>query len=1488
MADDALNPSASARLSALEQELRALRAELKGEFSRLEQQATAERQRRVREEPRARVREEARGRRPVEAGVTDEEAPRYQRGTRVIEQQTKATRELEQAQRAANAEVRRGRSILPPGQFGGQRPTLVPGPPGGPVAPRGRPTEGYAAVRQAEAQATVREAAALGTLDQALARDVSTRGVAMQQLRRHGALTSEFFAALGRGEVTLAELRYQMGITIAKFSGWIAAGAAVFGVVDTVRELGRGAIDASAGVNQLQRYVQGVNTDRAREQLLSLSREFNVPIAEAANAFAQMGQIFHNQDDAFQGARAALFGVKTGQLAVGDSTRFLIGIMNGLQIPASQAELTYDRLNQAQNRFGVSIRDAAAGVAKAGGAWHAAGGQYAYLLSLITTGQRVTGRSGENIGTALQRSAEGIFRRPINRQILRDFGIDTAQSVDQIYEQAFRLVESKKVTGRRITKLATGLSTPQYAPIISAALQNADLFREVQHQLAPGQARGSASRELRTQLQSVREELSKVPNTLQRIGGELGRGPYLAPLAEMLKLLTTALSTTEDLLRAFNSLPAPIKDAVVWGGELVLLMRLMRRFNVGERFGVLGGGPGRAGVRASAADRAATLTTAADRAYIDAANAREQQRIAARQVVLADERYGTESDAAAAAREAEKRSATAVVEAELRYAATVDELALAREAQRIAVTAMRAGATAEEAAALSGTPYVAPGARGSTAAASAEATVRAEREAEAAVAGRRGFTDANSSRIGRAADRALTGVYVGAQRLEGAFGRAGAGALGMAGRFAASLGPLDAFFAAIIAIPLLVEAAKSAAEKDTRERERFAREPRTERERGTRLREGLAAQRRVDRGETRGSWLLELARGAGYESPDVQAARDADTLLTTLQYQNRYIAQRNAGRGPLANRPIPNLSTAQIRHHAGLVAQRFREHQITLEEANRQLDLSIKDVNQSTGTRAQKVLARVDLKRLKASLDNSRHNLREMLDALDLKDFQKAMQDDLTAVQVYDQQFGRIRGPRLKEIGVGYRTALRRFQRAPTIDNANRLDAARKALDGVGQQITQDLEDSLKYATTPAQQQRAIDRALHEARRLPRGRQRSHLIRDILDRAPGLITQALEDQLKYAETAVESQRAIDTALARARALPPSMKRSHLIRDIQNRDYEQYRTNVEASYALAEARTSSEAEANALELRKVNLLIARARADHADQATLAGLYLQRRQVEAQAAQDAINISNLRSQLSHAGIPSYDAVGQAEGAHADALNNLREILAHRSALGKDFLAMYLQAQINVRQTAQAVQEAARQQAVDLQNSIYELEASRTENPVKLARIAEQRDRYAIRMARTPTERNLALAQYNRDKRATRDAIAQERLDEIEFEASIGKLTSNQEIVALKNLLHTVKMSKEARRRLRTQIYQLQHANDGNLAEIGVGNIKLPTVYEIRRAMRDGGRTLTHHVSVQQNNRINVQVAKGADVDAIFDALERNAGTTVQAAGRSSGVM
>lgn len=1423
----------------------------------------------------------------------------------------------------------------------------------GEIRARGLATDQLAARQRALTAAEQESINAERTMAQVMAQNSAATA-------RSGALTNEFVDAAKRGEVTVRELGNEVVGTIAKFGGWIVAGSAVYFAFNALTAVKKGAIDASSGVNELQRVVNNVNSGEAQEGFRRLAEEFNVPITTAADAVYEMGKVFNNQNDAFEAAKQVLYAVKIGELDTAAASRYLISIINGFHLPASQMAKVLDQVNQAQNNFGVGTEDVLSGVAKAAGTFHQASGplkkygeDYNYLLALITTGVKVTGQTGATIGTAIARSPN-FLRRPSNQEILRQFGIDPNGPIETVYNEAFKKV--KDLSGKQVQELAAGLAGPQYgARVFTGILSNYDEFQKVLKDTSPAKSQGSAQRELQRQLGGVDEQIGRLGVSLERLGAELAKSHFFDSLGLGLQTLNSMLDVVNALAEDFGKLPEPAQQLLAYLIQVSLLMKTLRRLNLGES---IAGGPGaqpgaaRGGLAALFGyNSPQAFARQTRKAFINEAEALEKERArlggqlyrgqrkeslafggasaANQELQAAVGQYGPLSpEAQAAQQKANAAAAEATAARQRNLSLAYDEQAaterLAAVQNSIAATrgrvlgGLNTEATIAEAERL-GYPVPAGFTKGSTArpirlgmeptpsqlkeletlkALQERGLVPPAVESEAgAVAG---VTGATAGRV-TALSTKLGGVRGALGSLGGAFGNL----LSKAGTLA-----FGAFTISFIADEL-VQIAESVGD------------------------EFEQAGRSVDSSKARLDRLRSARQGA-------KAGSNFKERLTDVFTEQADI-------GPIS---VPTLglgstfglntgpSTTQLRQEVEGQEQHNIEAIIALQKKQRakgqyvpfryipEIVHDIERVKKSGKSRAEinDALDKYE-KELQTSADSPHHNaelkhaqqllqqsqadsasnksLVEKLQVLTSEQITQRLDAALALVggstgAAYDPNYA-------KKAALIYQAVVQKIGKSTDSESLKELAQARQSyFEGIEQGIQGELQYQLDLAQSPADRRRAYAGAFARFQQFSRSsgveaKKQEQLVRQLKDRRSRLLAQEenvtpQEEHTGAAEDVTKKVKELDKQIGleteKLKELKDSeTQKARFIRDIVAKlRQQQFEANEAYRQAQEGAREALTADPILQAQEKIKYL-----GNEIDQAIkvygresqqVLQLITEQRQARQQLVQNQLSIIQSRGGLESAGI--LEQVPKEKAALYGAnglLAQLRYAQAHRNQFDPKTI-IDLEAQVKEAQAQLAfdvVQEAT--QLADARYGIREARAQYASDPVLAAKLAVEKAKYDVEHAQTPLEKLNAQQTYIQALGSKRDAVAQARLESITFEANIQKITSQEEIEQLENLLRTYKLSLTMRRQIREQIHSLksQLSSEGEAFNLNVGDFALPTAYDIRRAVLGGsGR----QVSVTQTNHFNIENHSN-DPSVVGKAIGHALGGAAESAARSAGV-
>lgn len=1417
----------------------------------------------------------------------------------------------------------------------GTGPTAYPSPGAGGVS--GRLVDAEAARRHAEAMKASGAAAEGATKRQAgfsnaLRQNVVAHGAAGQALRTHGALTTEFFSALKRGETTLGEVRYQTAATTAKFAGWTLAAVAVYGMVGAFAAVGKGAIDVNTQISQLKRYLgNGLDTSLARNQLVELSEEFNLPIDEVGTAFAKMSQIFHTQSSAFSATKVALQAVTIGELNAADATRYLTAIQQGAGLKASELQTVFDQVNYAQNKYGVSTRDTVAGVAKATGAWKTAGGSLRQLLALITIAKKYSGRTGEEIGTAFQRSAADIYRRPKNQKQLREFGIDPKQDISKIYHQALDKVQRGDIKGKDLNKLAAALGTPNQAPKIVAALRHAKEVDKAEEAYGKkGRIADTRKKELEAFLHSAQQQIQRVGTEFGAIGAQFGDSGFAEPFKLALVSLNLSLHVAVQLLEVFNGLPTGLRKSAAILVEAAVAMRVLSRLGVGGRIG---------------------LPTGAVQAR---ANAREPVAFADKQVNSAREQRS-----AALYRQQVATGAAGVPAASLAEQKAAQDAVIVAERELAVATTLAAEATTAYAATVRQTSRPLLGGKNLRNAEAAAAAARNDAAVAAPGAGRYESAGQRARNLEREGRGRLTQFGIPAASSTGAAEGAATKEAGKkAGATAAAAGRASFLsrFTSFLTNPMvliggflasvLIEAAVEQAHKSAADIDNLKAGPDTideeNRLRARKHKEGLlpGVQKFLAAGSVIpgpvapvarfGAGIIsfynkhidkveetnhEIDRGVRRANLRLQQERDAKagrhrtfTPPPDLpEYLERsvkgpidgdYKGKPYAARGQYGDRVLRDAKAAvdaqKTRRKSRAATQR------ELDRLEEEADSAKFDERRDKkghligpSQRQQQLALQLKIRRMRERLGPGEgKSLADILDNLSLEKFQKRMGEDADAISTYLEQTGHLTG--VKGFGVDAKTdlqggvnkALRDVRKNPTVKNIKELATMKQETDKVFAAISKSLDDDLKLAAgDPAAAARAFDRAGGQIGKAPAvsSKQRRLALQEKVDKQVAFYAKELDDDLKLATSPEGRASAFARAAAGIRHLPRGRQRDLAERERRDKQFNAFKEDLDASLALGQARTPDAGRDAQLAISAARAELAQARKLGQDKKAIQSALQKLFEAYRQAAEAKVGL--IESQGAIAIARQTTDTGRASAQLQADSNVLRAMKAS---------GQYSQTELN-NQIAKvigdrvALADALHEQAKDLADSILDLQSSRTEDPVKLADFEYKRALNNLKFAKTPAERNHARAEVNRTRRNARNVRQQEGFDDLQFEYDMGKLERSAYISRLQAYLKTIKGNRELKRQIQRTIKQLQdeQSGDRDSFELNVADIRIPTVYDVRRGLGAPRRT-GNNVAYTNAPTVNVTVNDPAAAENVYAAIDRTSNAGVRQAARAAGAL
>lgn len=1348
-------------------------------------------------------------------------------------------------------------------------------------------------------------------------------------MRQGGALTNDFIESAKRGEVTLGQLGAQMTATTAKFGGWILAGGAIYFAFNALSKLKAGAIDATSGVTQMSRVIHNLNFGTATREVSELSEHFNLPVAEVTETAFQMGKAYHDQASALLATKSALYAIKVGEIDAGTATRFLISIIQGFHLPASAMKGLFDELLAAQKNYAIDLPTLMQGVGKAGGAWRLAGGDVRGLIALITTLQHVSGQTGTQIGTALQRSPKFI-EMPKNQNILEQFGINPSltakHSIEDVYKEAIDAAQGKSGDVQR--QIAEGLFGPKFGARVGAfMLQNKKLQKEVFGTLV--HSPGTAEKQLEITLAKTSERIKEMGVSLENLGVKLAAGHLLDTFGLILLVLNHSLNIVNALVGAFDNLPEPIRSALAYLIQASLVIRLMSRFNVGQS---IAGGRGATptGVRAGAAGlfgygSQTALAKNARESLLEEEKLRQEKLYSTE----AQKRAELQNRGFAANRQAQAESRMMVATAgSPQYAAAAKQAEVARgqvaaSFARLtvlgddeALAAKQLAAVQESTAASRGRVIggmskqatiaeaqrlgVMGAAQSPTIIAAGGPTPSQLQELESAKAMERAGIIATAPRAATAAERAagvvdtagakVGGVSTGFSRVGGAFGRIG----GVFNDLISRAMPL--IFGAFI-LSYELEQVQNVAKEVEGSLAKASALPTTEKQRTQRAKPFYSHQ-------TFGEFALEMDPFAQGRNP-WQVRMEEELSQQTAARGEQKAMRFRLNRGEAA--PFRYISDIEkdIKDlkHSGKSRQAMREAE---EKYEKEISSSFEATHPSKANDA-KLQQAMELLHQEAVEHASNHDLIQKLQALKSSQISEHLGAEVG--QVGGQEGVLFDPGRAKRAVKTYQGLVERLHGDTNPKAIGELLQGRQQVLGILSNISNELQSSLLLARTPGERAQAYHQALSSYKSTSAAsnaevQKRTQVVERLEQRRDAL----KQDQERKAEAfigpvAPGSQKTTQAVQGLSRRIH---KETEKLKELAKAQGNERRAIEEAIQKFKEERYQKEsalrgAKEGALEaltadpIRQVEEklrfigkeITAAIKVYWRDPQQVFKLIAEQRQAQQTLVHEHLGLLEAEGNFASAGIleqvPKEKAALYGKGGLQA---KLRYEQAHGNAYGPKEL---LEARTAVRAAeAQLAHDiiAEATQITDAHFGVREARANAAGNTAQAARIAAEKAKYDMLHAQTPLEKLSAQQNLIQAVASRRDAVANAKLESIQYEASIAKISTQEEIEQLENLLHTYKLSQSARKHLREQIHGLksQLANEGSGFNLNIGDFALPTAYDIRRAVLGGtgGKTTT----VNQTNHFNV-TNHSSDPNVVGRAIVSVLGGAANSAARSAGV-
>lgn len=242
-------------------------------------------------------------------------------------------------------------------------------------------------------------------------------------LKTHVNDTAGAFDRTGKSiEETGTGLKNFMG-KLSDKARWLGAFYLIQGVINGFKALISTVKETETAVVELQRVLsEDVTSPEISSQLYDIAYEYGRTfdeVQESAVLFAQTGKSWN---DVLTLTRGTMLALNTAELDVTQATEGLIAVMAQWDMGAEDYVSTIDKINKTADDYAITSEKIVAALQRSGGTAKAYGMTLEELIGVITALGEATGRSGENLGTAIN-SLITYTTRAKSINVLEEMGI---------------------------------------------------------------------------------------------------------------------------------------------------------------------------------------------------------------------------------------------------------------------------------------------------------------------------------------------------------------------------------------------------------------------------------------------------------------------------------------------------------------------------------------------------------------------------------------------------------------------------------------------------------------------------------------------------------------------------------------------------------------------------------------------------------------------------------------------------------------------------------------------------------------------------------------------------------------------------------------------------------------------------------------------------------------------------------------------------------
>ena len=353
---------------------------------------------------------------------------------------------------------------------------------------------------------------------------------------------------------------------------WIASGAMIGAAatipaagIDTITKLDQQMANIRQVIPQIEANPLDAGTEAFAEQqnkmnqamtdFINIASTYSGDVSEVMDAARSIGRMYGQGEDGLKNTE--IFTAQAAKMSIADAFS-MADATKGLEAAMSQWNLqTNDSNNLMTNSQYIldvwtrtahsgaaSAQDIGEAIENAGSAAAQAGVSFDFFNSLVETGVRVTGRSGNEIGQSIK-SMMVSMQSAKAQKALEDWGIKTKEigedgvervrsMEDIILDTSLMVSTTTKDTQQLMTTLAGGRY--QYSKV-SAILKDYKELLRMQGVLNDGKTQGFADKQVKVQMDTIENKLKKLKADATNLLADIGKDGGIETLKWMVKTI---------------------------------------------------------------------------------------------------------------------------------------------------------------------------------------------------------------------------------------------------------------------------------------------------------------------------------------------------------------------------------------------------------------------------------------------------------------------------------------------------------------------------------------------------------------------------------------------------------------------------------------------------------------------------------------------------------------------------------------------------------------------------------------------------------------------------------------------------------------------------------------------------------------------------------------------------------------------------------------